>query len=68
MSEARLWKGCCFDMKCPQCGGDNREDDLLCVGCGVSLYGMNKWLKRFIWVVMISGTVALFVPSCYGIF
>jgi len=56
-------------MKCQNCDSNNEEDNLLCEGCGVSLaYGMNKWFKLFIWIVVGTGTMALLVPSCYRIF
>ena len=55
-------------MKCRKCGINNGEDSLSCKGCGDSLYGMNKWLKLFIWIVVGTATVALLLPSCYGIF
>jgi len=55
-------------MKCPTCGDDNSEDNLICGGCGASLSGMNKWVKGLIWVMMSGGVVGLLVPSCYGLF
>lgn len=54
-------------MKCLKCGSNNEDDNLLCVGCGDSLSGMNKWFKIFIWIFVGTATVGLLVPSCYAI-